>query len=277
MTLWPGRSAGWALPAKTTWIGRSGVPQQPGQPVDVGEEQRRRACRSRTGGRSRSSGSPGRAPSRARPGPTAPRRAGRTGCAAGRGRRCASSRFWRRWASHRSRARDAVEALPEAVLPACRRRGRRGRRRGGARAGSAIGAPTQVGPWTPLVMPRISWSMTSVPRRVRGLGVELADRVRAVGQAQARRPSCRTGTRRRRRRARARGRSSIGHAAGVEQGAGDAADEVGVEPLVAGRDRRVDREHAVAPDARPGVVERGARPPRTRGRARRAGTPSGPR
>ena len=47
-----------------------------------------------------------------------------------------------------------------------------------------------------------------------------------------------------------------GDAAGIEQRPGDAPDEVGVEPLVAGRDRRVDGEDAVAPDRRPGVVER---------------------
>ena len=52
---------------------------------------------------------------------------------------------------------------------------------------STTGEPTQVGAWTPLVMPRIGCSMTSLPGRVRGLGVQLADRVRAVGQAQAER------------------------------------------------------------------------------------------
>ena len=45
-------------------------------------------------------------------------------------------------------------------------------------------------------------------------------------------------------------------AAVVEQRTGDAPDEVRVEPLVAGRDRGVDGEHAVAPDVGPGVVER---------------------
>ena len=49
---------------------------------------------------------------------------------------------------------------------------------------------------------------------------------------------------------------STGTPPAVEQRAGDAPDEVGVEPLVAGRDRRVDREDAVAPDRRPGVLER---------------------
>ena len=42
----------------------------------------------------------------------------------------------------------------------------------------------------------------------------------------------------------------------VEERARDAPDEVGVEPLVARRDRRVDREHAVAADRRQRLVER---------------------
>ena len=45
---------------------------------------------------------------------------------------------------------------------------------------------------------------------------------------------------------------STGTPPAVEQRPGDAADEVGVEALVAGRDRRVDGEHAVAPDRLPG-------------------------
>ena len=44
-----------------------------------------------------------------------------------------------------------------------------------------------------------------------------------------------------------------------EERPGDAPDEAGVEPLVAGRDRRVDREGARAPDGRPGVGEGRAR------------------
>ena len=41
MTRWPGRSAGWALPANTIWTGRSVVPQQPGQALLVAEQQGR--------------------------------------------------------------------------------------------------------------------------------------------------------------------------------------------------------------------------------------------
>ena len=64
--------------------------------------------------------------------------------------------------------------------------------------------------------------------------------------------------------------AAVSAAVAVEERAGDAADEVGVEPLVAGRDRRVDREDAVAPDARP----RRRRAPRRRRRARAARSPS---
>ena len=45
------------------------------------------------------------------------------------------------------------------------------------------------------------------------------------------------------------------HVAAVEDRAGDAPHEVRVEALVPGRDRRVDREDAVAADLRPGAVE----------------------
>ena len=88
-----------------------------------------------------------------------------------------------------------------------------------------------------------------LPGRVGGHGVELADGVRAARQAQRERghvelagvavdaeaeleDAARPGRRRHR------------------AAAGDAPDEVGVEALVAGRDRRVDREDAVAPDRR---------------------------
>ena len=81
--------------------------------------------------------------------------------------------------------------------------------------------------------------------------VELADGVRAAGQAQARRRSCRTGRVAVRRRGRARGRARPGRPPPSRSGPGDAPDEVGIEALVAGRDRRVDGEHAVAPDRRP--------------------------
>ena len=68
-----------------------------------------------------------------------------------------------------------------------------------------------------------------------------------------------------------------GHAAVVEQRTGHAADEIGIEPLVARRDRRVDREDAVAPDLGEGVVERRARRDVLARPLARAGTPSGPR
>ena len=35
----PGSSAGWALPAKMIWIGRSRIVEQPVQPVEVGHDQ----------------------------------------------------------------------------------------------------------------------------------------------------------------------------------------------------------------------------------------------
>ena len=47
-------------------------------------------------------------------------------------------------------------------------------------------------------------------------------------------------------------------AVAVEQWAGDLADEIGGEPLVAGRHGSVDREDAVIADAAPGLIERRA-------------------
>ena len=45
------------------------------------------------------------------------------------------------------------------------------------------------------------------------------------------------------------------HFATVEERSGDLSDEIRREALVAGRDGRVDREHAVAPDAIPGGLQ----------------------
>ena len=111
------------------------------------------ACRSRSAARSRWSGRPGPGPLELVERASGPRRGGRTGCAAGRGRRCASSRFWRRWASHssasgissmRSQKRragapgvDVIEIRAELC----------------ARGAPRSAGPTQVGVWTPLVMP----------------------------------------------------------------------------------------------------------------------------
>ena len=71
----------------------------------------------------------------------------------------------------------------------------------------------------------------------------------------ARRPSCRTGSGRRRRpgRAPARARWDRQRRRPPASGAGDAPDQVRVEALVARRDRRVDREHAVRADLRRGA------------------------
>ena len=276
MTRWPGRSAGWALPAKTTWTGRSSSHSIAGQAIDVAEQQAgplvgREPAREADRQDVRVEGAP-----RARPGPPAPRRGGRTGCAAGRARRWASSRFWRRWASHRSRAGIALEALPEPAAVGWRRRGRRGRRRG-PRAARRSAAPIQVGPWTPLVMPRIGWSMTPCQVALAVCGMELADGVRAAGQRGARTRSCRTASGRRRRRARARGRarpgtppaSSSGPATRRTRSASNRSlpAETGVW-IVKTLSRRT---------VGPGVVERRSGRPRTRGHVRRAGTPSGPR
>ena len=104
-------------------------------------------------------------------------------------------------------------------------------------------------------MPRIVVVDDPLPGRVGGHGMELADRIRAAGQAQ-----------------REGGHVELvgvavdaqtelehaldGDAAGIEQRARHAPHEVRLEALVAGRDRRVDREHTVAPDGGPGVVDR---------------------
>ena len=115
----------------------------------------------------------------------------------------------------------------------------------------------------------------ALPGLVGGLGVEVADGVRTAGQPQRERGHVELAG------ILVDAQTEVEHlldrdAAGVEEGTGQASDQVGVEALVAGRDRRVDGEHAVAPDLAPGVVE-GDPARRTRARARRGGTRSGPR
>ena len=118
-----------------------------------------------------------------------------------------------------------------------------------------MGEPTHDGVWTPFVTPRISRVDDDLPGPVGVYAMKLADGVRTVRQAQAK-----------------RGHVELVRVAArcpgppFEPGAilehrlramvaGEAPDEVRVEPFVAGRDRRVDREHAVRPDRGPGVIE----------------------
>ena len=97
-------------------------------------------------------------------------------------------------------------------------------------------------------------AVDAAPRGIGGGGVELADRIRAVRQSEAERRHVELLA------VSVRAEPEVQHllhrdAARVEKRAGDAADEIGVEPLVAGRDRRVDREDRVPLDIGPCVVE----------------------
>ena len=94
----------------------------------------------------------------------------------------------------------------------------------------------------------------AVPCRIGGFRVQLAHGIGTIGQAQAEgghvelagvvvRPAPKLED------------ALHGHATGVEQRPGNTSDEIDIEALVAGRDRGVDREHAVAPDLRPGILE----------------------
>ena len=140
MTCWPGRSAGWALPANTTWTGRSSSHsirasrsmsrEQQAGPL-VGREPPGEADRQDRPGRARASSS--------RRGRSATRRGGRTGCAAGRRAKMRELALLALVGLPQVAGRDPLEALPEAARPRSRRRGRRGRRRGRARAVSRIG------------------------------------------------------------------------------------------------------------------------------------------
>ncbi len=92
------------------------------------------------------------------------------------------------------------------------------------------------------------------PRLVRCLGMQPADRVGAVGEAKRERGHVElvlvtidTET---------EGEDTLDRdVATIEDGAGDAPDEIGIEAFVAGRHGRVDREHAVALHRPPGVIE----------------------
>ncbi len=112
-------------------------------------------------------------------------------------------------------------------------------------------------------MPRISVGAMPGPLRVRGVAVEQRDGVGPVGQPEREGrhvelarvaldalPELEDAV--------DRDAAGVRPAVAVEQRAGHAPDEVRVEPLVARRDRRVDREHAVATDLVPGLVERRA-------------------
>ena len=161
MTFWPGPVGRVRLAGEDDLERALGVPQHPGQPVDVGEQQ------------------PGTLVGR-EPASEADRQDRRVE------RRIELGEHRRRLAVAGELAaqpalrevrelallpqvrvpqvarRDALEALPEAALLRWTRRGRRGRHRRSARAGPRSAAPIQVGPWTPLVMPRIRWSTTPV-------------------------------------------------------------------------------------------------------------------
>ena len=260
------------------------VRQQPGEALDVAEQQARPACRSRTVGRSRSSGCRDRARLRAHRGQPAPRRGGRTGSGAAVGRRSrarasgaggsptdSSSEIWSSRSQNRPRAPSAsrlsrsARRLPASVSP--------------------IACPIQLGMWTPFVTPMISPRSRS-PRHVASAvrRVELADGVCPSREAQrerrhvelARRPPstpdararapCRSG---RRPSTAARRRRGAGPATRRTRSAAN-------RSLPAGY-RRMDREDAVGPDPSQASVERIARRRRTREPARRAGTRSGPR
>ena len=172
--------------------------------------------------------------------------------------------------------RDALDALPEARRPRSARRGRRGRRRG-PRAARRSATPIQVGPWTPLVMPQDRPSVDALPGRVGRLRVELADGVRAVGQAQREGGHVELAGIAVRRRARARATRSTGHRPPPSR-SGPA-----TRRTRSASKRSLPAETGVwmvktlfATDARPGVVERSARRRRARGPARRAGSAEWP-
>ena len=157
------------------------VPQQAGQPVEVAEQRARRACRSRTAARSRSSGCrgsrtssssssvDGASPWRANWLRSRPRA------------KIASSSFWRWCASHSSTVGICDDALPEPALVGLLVHGVEvgvrvalehvaHRLADPGRRVDAVGEPEDLG------------RGDRVPGRVGGLAVELRDGVGAVGQ-----------------------------------------------------------------------------------------------
>ena len=114
----------------------------------------------------------------------ATRRGARTGCAAGRGRRSRAPASGAGAPPTAPRAGTWSIALPEAALLGHVVHARRGSRSSSARMRSRIGWPTQVGVWTPFVMPRISCGMTPCQVAFAVSRVELAHGVGAAGQAE---------------------------------------------------------------------------------------------
>ena len=149
--------------------------------------------------------------------------------------------------------RDPLEALPEAALLGGRHRARRGRRRGGLRAGPRSARRPTSGPWTPLVRPMISWSV--MPCQV-VLAVSPCSWLTAFAPFVSRSENA----------VMSNWSAVLVHADALGEDVvdgqprrcqhrpRDAPDEVRIEALVAGRDRGVDREHAVAPDLGPGLL-----------------------
>ena len=104
----------------------------------------------------------------------------------------------------------------------------------------------------------------ALPGRIRGLGVEQAHGVGTAGQAERERGHVEGGFVALGAQAQlqhpvdrdaARVRASVA----LQEWGGDPPHEIRIEPLVAGRDRGVDREHRIRPDGGPGLVQRPAR------------------
>ncbi len=91
----------------------------------------------------------------------ATRRDGPAGCGGGPGR-SGSARASGAGAPPRGPSRARAPCAPRSATAPRRRRGGRGRHRGSGPAGPRFGWPIHVGPCTPLVMPRIRWSLMPV-------------------------------------------------------------------------------------------------------------------
>ena len=236
----------------------------------------RRACRSRSGARSRWSARRDRARRAPRAAPSATRRGGRAGVRGGpRGSR-SSRASAARWALHSSASSSCVQVgeLLRTVEVDLERHCRTA-----ALTSRRTGRPSQVGTWTPFVMPSIGCPASSchVSVAVRACSCDTAFALLAwrstkavmskgaFGSSVWPRPSSSS--------------SSGSMRAACEPRLQRRRDEVTLEDLVAGRNGRVDREDRVA-TRRDGAPRAAARPgsaatsSRARSRSRNAEWPS---
>ena len=181
-------SRGWALPASTTCTGRSPA-EQGERPLGVADQQVQALVGGHPAGEARSSARRDRSARAAAVDVLAQVAAARRSTTLRARTNSTSSARWRRRASHSSAGGDVAAPAP---TPPGRRRAEHQSSGRWRSSSSRIGAPIQVGTWTPLVTWPIGTSSSSrsghsqLPHLTRHLAVAAADAVGGAAHAQRR-------------------------------------------------------------------------------------------